>query len=271
MAPSGARPPRHALVSVAVLPLRSSPDHRSEQVTDAALGTPLEVLEPGGEWWRVRHPDRTVGFVRSLGILACTKARARLFAASPRLADVSTELRLAPRSGAFLNLPAGARLLAKRPSGGWNRVELPDGSPAVHRGRCARPAAARGGAALVGAAMAYLGVPYIWGGTTGWGLDCSGLVRLACDLCGKNPGRDARDQFRVGRAVGSPRAEPLAPGDLLFFGETPGDISHVSIHIGAGRYIHSCGSVRLNSMRPQDPDYLPSFAAQFRGARRLFF
>ncbi|HVP37686.1 MAG TPA: C40 family peptidase [Candidatus Saccharimonadales bacterium] len=265
-------PARPALVCVGLLPVMGAADHRAERVTDAPLGTPLRCRGPAdAEWQAVELPDGYRGFARSLGLAPCSAARARRFARAPRLVSPSGELRAAAGGPVVLRLPLGARLPVLGRVRGGVRVELPAGGSGVLRGTlAARPRRSRP-AALVRHARGCLGVPYLWGGRSGWGLDCSGLVQLAGDLAGLDLPRDARDQWRCGRAVGAHRAEVLRAGDLLFFGRSASAITHVVIYLGSGNYIHSLGSVQIHSLRPGDPRYLDSLPAFFRGARRLIF
>jgi gamma-D-glutamyl-L-lysine dipeptidyl-peptidase len=260
----------HALVSVGLLPVLRRPDHRAERVTDAPLGTPLRSRGgPADEWWEVRLADGYRGFARALGLVPCAAPRAARFAAAPRLLEQSAEVRANPEGEALAFAPAGSRLVVTGRSRGWIRVELPDGSRGVVRARLAPRPRAFTPAGLVAHARRLVGVPYLWGGRSGWGLDCSGLVQLAADLAGLDLPRDARDQSRAGRAVGARKAEGLLPGDLLFFGPSPARTTHVAIYVGAGKYVHSLGWVRENSLRPDQLDSLDSLLKYFRGARRL--
>ena len=91
------------------------------------------------------------------------------------------------------------------------------------------------GQKLVNTAKKYLGVPYVWGGTSPKGFDCSGLVQYVCRQNGISVPRVAASQKGAGTPVS--RAN-LQPGDLVFFGNG-GRISHVGIYVGNGNMIHA--------------------------------
>lgn len=94
------------------------------------------------------------------------------------------------------------------------------------------PPATAGGA--VGIAMSYLGVPYVWGGASPSGFDCSGLVMYVYQQLGISLPHSAAAQYSAGTPISF---NELAPGDLVFFGD--GGISHVGIYIGGGSMIHA--------------------------------
>lgn len=96
-------------------------------------------------------------------------------------------------------------------------------------------------------ALDQLGTPYVWGGETpGVGFDCSGLIQAAYQVAGVSLPRVAQDQFGVGPALAP--GNPLAPGDLVFFGQSPSDVTHVGIVVQPGEMIdapHTGATVRL--------------------------
>jgi len=97
---------------------------------------------------------------------------------------------------------------------------------------------------VVGIAMQYLGVPYVWGGASPSGFDCSGLVMYVYAQLGIDLPHFAAAQFRAGRHV---RMDQLRPGDLVFFD----DLNHVGIYTGGGRFIHAPHTgdhVRISSL-----------------------
>lgn len=93
----------------------------------------------------------------------------------------------------------------------------------------------------VNLAMTYMGVPYVWGGNTRSGLDCSGLVKLVWNQYGINLPRTAREQATVGTAVG---INDLQPGDRLYFICKGSVIDHTGIYIGNNTFIHASSSRR---------------------------
>ncbi len=91
-------------------------------------------------------------------------------------------------------------------------------------------------AELVRSAEKYIGVPYVWGGTTSAGFDCSGLTRAVYRLNGVDIPRVSRDQFKGGRHVNKSQ---LKAGDLVFFATSGSVVNHVGIYIGGNKFIHS--------------------------------
>ena len=126
---------------------------------------------------------------------------------------------------------------------------------------------------VVREAMKFVGVPYLWGGASPNGVDCSGLALLAYKFCGVDLPRNASQQARLGDMLKVRNGEDfvldsLQAGDLLFFGSWREDgsakVTHVGIYIGDGRFIHSSQVVRVNSLLASREDY-------YENSHRLLF
>src|SRR5690606_15830098 len=124
-------------------------------------------------------------------------------------------------------------------------------------------------------AFHFMGRPYLWGGTSGKGVDCSGFTKMVYYLNGLELPRDASQQVRSGLEVPlDEHLSQLQPGDLLFFGYKgqdgkPDRVTHVGIHLGHGRMIHSSQRVQVQSLMPEDPDYAPERRETLLTAKRM--
>ena len=130
---------------------------------------------------------------------------------------------------------------------------------------------------ILSEAQKLLGRPYLWGGTSGKGMDCSGFTKEVYYRNGMILPRDASQQVHTGVEIPTDTSTwaGLLPGDLLFFGRKAGPeqkerITHVAIYMGNGRIIHSAGEIKIQSLIADQPDYTPERVASFVRAKRLF-
>jgi cell wall-associated NlpC family hydrolase len=176
-----------------------------------------------------------------------------------------------PVSQISLADPQGATL----PSEAWKpptEAELSELAQAGKAADTASPAAPASGKAgesikdrLLRVAHGMLAVPYRFGGTTLWGLDCSGFVQKAFAFLNLDLPRSAREQFREGAKVAK---ADLSPGDLVFFRTYAKYPSHVGIYLGDNRFVHASASERKVTVDSLDKPY---YMKRYLGAKRLLF
>jgi len=237
------------ITRAALAPVLAGPSVSAEQVTQLALGETAGVLERAGDWLRVSlHADGYVGWVHRGYLIetdeACTDQwRAR--------ASGWSEGALVRYGNQQLSLPLKAR------------VELRDDDLVFPDGRSARLArgtvnhldqvirAARATAPERWAQERFSGAPYLWGGVTPWGVDCSGLVQTTFAARGVSLPRDSSQQIGCGEPIDLAAAQP---GDLLFFRSESGQgITHVAFAGEADTLVHAtlaCGGVVAESWLP---------------------
>lgn len=274
----------NGVVSLSVANIRTAPSHAAEMATQAILGTPVFILKRAGGWAYVQTPDGYLGWTDdavtrfSRDDLAAWLDRPKLIVVSP-FAWVRASL----DKGALpvTDVVAGSILAVTGEDKTSYAVAYPDGRTGFLAKADARPydgwlAALRYSADdVIATAQSILGVPYLWGGTSTKGMDCSGFTKTVYFLNGILLPRDANQQARVGMPVATTaEMTELRPGDLLFFGahangDRPERVTHVAISLGGKRYIHSSGFVRVNSLSPADSDFSDFRLSGFLGATRV--
>lgn len=207
--------------------LRSGPTVAASAVCEVRLGEPVEVVAEEGAWRKVRTgPDRYLGWIPG----------ERLAAAAPAATHAVTLLRshayAAPRvQGTVLaRLAWGDRLRLRAEGDGFCEVLLPDGRTGFVPASALTPLEEVPVRAPLESWRPFLGTPYLWGGGSAWGIDCSGFVQLLFRMAGRDVPRDADEQCAAGRAVQTPE-----PGDVACLR------GHVGLYLGDDRMVHASG------------------------------
>lgn len=273
------------VVSVSVANIRTKPGHGSEMGTQALLGTSVRLLKMDrGGWYLVQTPDDYLGWSDD-HIVRMTPEECRAWVAKPKVI-VTVEYAVV-RSGldqssdAVSDVSLGGLLGWIRDVGSGFEVEFPDGRKGYLPATAAEPftpwvdRAEDTPERIVATAKRFFGVPYLWGGTSAKGVDCSGFTKMVYYMNGVVLPRDANQQAEVGVPVDTKEDfSSVRPGDLLFFGrkatdQRPARVTHVGISLGGMRFIHASSYVMVNSLDPADSDYSEGRARSFLGIRRM--
>ena len=267
-----------AIATLSVSNIRSGPGHVTELVSQALMGTPVKVLEEEQGWFRIQTPDQYIGWIEESGIALKTEAEMALWKRSKRfvfnqMAGYALE---APKRKASTvsDLTLGDLFETIAETKRYLQIQFPDGRTAfVKRSDCLNYGQWIAQKPDIEIVMAMprqlLGNPYLWGGTSCKGVDCSGMVKMAWFSQGIILARDASQQARYGKQIDFNSIENLQKGDLLFFGRNAQRITHVGMYMGNGQYIHASGRVRINSIDSIDPLYNITERKKLVGATRI--
>ncbi|MBX2843197.1 MAG: C40 family peptidase [Flammeovirgaceae bacterium] len=274
-----------AIVNISVANIRSKPKHSAELATQAILGTPLKVLKKKGSWHLVQTPDKYISWVDAGGILLTNKAQQDAWIATEKvifLAEYGAAFsETDPKSQSVSDLVLGNILKLEEESGDFYKVAFPDGRTAfVEKNKTELfenwlSSLHATENSLVETSKLFMGVPYLWGGTSFKGVDCSGFTKSVYFLNGYILPRDASQQVFSGKLINTSNGfDDLKPGDLLFFGRkaTPDSkerIIHVGMWIGNNEFIHSSGRVRINSFDKNADNFNEYELNRFIRAKRI--
>ncbi len=276
------RPDVYGIVCVSVANMRREPANRAELVNQALLGVVMELYKKEGEFYYARNWDRYLGWVSESSLAVADSLAVTEWRRGPRVvctANYGLVRDAASVAGTpIIDLVPGAVLKRVGQTGNWLKVETPDGKVGyVENKLVVDEAALRRVKAdpdrLVSVAKSYLGIPYLWGGTSTKGFDCSGFVQSVFRMNNVSLPRDASQQVHQGELVEpGEHFENVLAGDLLFFGATAERITHVAIYLGDQHFIHDdslVSLVRINSLNPEDPLYSEYRLNTLRAIKRI--
>lgn len=229
--------PALAYSKVTVAPMRFEPSEKAEMVSELLFGAVVEVKERKDGWLKVMGLlDDYVGWVDMLHLGAWEGA-----APEVRHCEFIPNPNFTVSKGDYTcKLTVGASIwfrLNKKATFGKDTWDISD-SPAVSRDTHDT---------LLNTAAEFMGAPYLWGGKTPYGVDCSGLIQILFRTCKILMPRDAHQQATMGKEV---KFSEATFGDLVFFANEEGKISHVGMIYDdeATKLLHASGWVRVDDI-----------------------
>jgi hypothetical protein len=266
---------RAALVRAAVVPVYAEPRLPAPQISQAVMGMRVDVLSREGSWLRIRGEDGYLGWVQQGYVLLGDRewaagwergsAGESVVSLGAELVDEEERILSRPPWGARLVRSAGMYMLPDGRRGTLAAGEVID----VDRLSDRFPPR---GESVARTARRWHGAPYLWGGVTPGGVDCSGLSQAVLWMHGVALPRDSDLQAKVGDLIEpGPDFAGLAAGDLAFFAEDGHRVSHVAVCLGGTQIIHSAlgnGGVEVNDLLGES-EFEQRLSRLFVHARRL--
>ena len=276
----------YAIGNNSVINIRSKPKHSAELGTQGLLGMQLRVLDKKGDFYRVQTPDKYISWVDHGGIKRMDKVefdkwnqkRKIIFTATSGTVYSQKDIKSTPVS----DIVFGGIVALIKEHTTFYEIAYPDTRIGFIKKQDAvlynswlknNPSNAT---FIEESAKTMLGVPYLWGGTSTKGNDCSGFTKTVYLMNGFVIPRDASQQIHAGKVVDENlKFEGLEKGDLLFFGRPATEdkkqrVTHVGIWLGNGKgeFIHSSKNVHLSSINKDQPHYDEFNKNRYLGSRR---
>lgn len=261
----------NAIVKISVANIRDNPKHSAQLVTQATMGMPLKVYKKHGGWYYIQTPEGYLGWVDYGGIHSMDSEEFNNWKSAEKLIFLETYGNSYTKpnvdSQRVSDLVAGNVLELLSNQNNFYKVKYPNGKEAFVEMANSKPYKEwlanleQNQENLVKTSKKLMGTPYLWGGTSPKGVDCSGFTKTIFFLNGIVIPRDASQQIETGEIVDIEKDfENLKEGDLLFFGKPATDSSserviHVGMWIGENKFIHSMGDVHISNFDKDAEDF----------------
>lgn len=224
---------KYGLCNLSLIPVRREASDTSEMVTQLLYGEFFKIIESRKNWSKIRNAfDDYEGWIDNKQFIEISsEIYHQLNAEEPIVTSDFMEF-VTNDSGALISIPIGSNL---------NALEFlkhkHDGNS--HQGKLPKEK-------LIDTALMFINTPYLWGGKSPFGIDCSGFTQLVYKINGYKILRDAKDQATLGETLSF--IEESEPGDLAFFDNAEGVITHVGIIMSNNFIIHAHGKVRIDQL-----------------------
>ena len=244
-----------AICNLAIIPMRAEPSDRSEIVSQVLFGEHFEILETQNQWSKIKLQfDDYEGWVDSKQYQTISEKSFKDLSKDAIILNSDLVEYVTNPSNVLLPIPLGSSLSFLNHS----EINIENFEFEGMKTTGIKPKSD-----LITTAYMYLNAPYLWGGKTPFGIDCSGFTQMVYKLNGYNLLRDASQQSSQGDALSF--IEESEPGDLAFFDNEEGKIIHVGIIMDNNYIIHASGKVRIDRL-----DHLGIYnAEQNRHTHRL--
>jgi len=223
----------YGICNLSVIPLRAEANDRSELVSQVLYGELFKVLEIRAKWSRIRLAfDSYEGWVDNKQFLTISEEEyTNLISESPTMSSDLVDF-ITTSNNQLLSICMGSHVQAAAfMKHSFEGKLLSRTFPKKH---------------IIDTALLYLNAPYLWGGKTPFGIDCSGFTQMVYKLNGHKLRRDASQQATQGEPLSF--IEESEAGDLAFFDNVDGDIIHVGIIMEDNYIIHAHGKVRIDRL-----------------------
>lgn len=229
---------------LAVIPVRAEASHRSEIISQVLFGEYLDVLDKNGEWIRIKTLyDDYEGWVDEKQIVYVGEEDLSI-----KLTNVFGQFVIKNQTDNKVFLPLGASLPINKQGQVQIAQHIYDITSENVR-HVMKPDISTFKEHILDIAKQFLDVPYLWGGRTHFGIDCSGFSQIVYKVCGIKIKRDAWQQAEQGKLVDF--LSQSQTGDLAFFDNEEGRITHVGIMINNNLIIHASGRVKIDLIDDQ--------------------
>jgi len=273
----------YGVVPISVAQLRRNPDEVHEIVDQAMMGSEVSILKIKNKYWvYCQLDDEYLGWMTISSLTIGDHNFIRQWREHEKLVVTANygQIWEKPSTKSFRSVSdviKGNILINRGHKKKWYQVELPDGRIGFIRSNLVTKEEDFSNSLkfksmddFLAKAYPFLGLPYLWGGRSAKGFDCSGFTQTVFKLNGISLPRDANMQVKTGNEIVlDDSLTNLKPGDLLFFGKDVDHIFHVGIYIGNDQFIHSDGMVRINSFNPKEENYSEYRQNGLQAVRRI--
>ena len=230
----------YGICNLSMVPLRLEDNDASEMVSQLLFGEDFEILEKNKKWSKIRlSHDHYEGYIDNKQYLEIDQETYLKLSNSKHYYTTEIIDFITNDQGHLSMLPIGSRL----PFFNNNQLHIGTNNFSYDGNICSGQFKKN---EIINIAFQFLNTPYLWGGRTPFGIDCSGFTQLVYKLCGYSLLRDAKDQATQGEVLSF--IEESEPGDLAFFDNEEGTITHVGIIMNDYNIIHAHGKVRIDSL-----------------------
>ncbi len=254
------------VICLSVTDMKADYGYSKETISQATLGTPVEIIDHTGYWYKIVTPEGYRGWVTEKNVTPMSSERFNEWKSAKRWI-VTDYFALVYSEPVSTSSVVGDCVMGNIIETGGNQdvgefvsVKFPDGREGFIYRECVEDfyswlgSRVPSGENIVDVALKFVGFPYLWGGLSPKGFDCSGLMKFSYFMNGIILLRDAREQIHTGENIDySDVLKNFRKGDLVFFGtpatgNKPAKVTHVGLYIADGEIVHSSLLVRKNSL-----------------------
>lgn len=227
-----------AICNLAIVPLRAEPNDRSELVSQVLFGDHFTILEQNTNWAKIKLAfDGYEGWVDKKQYQIISEEQYRSLCHSASILNADLIEYITTPNNFLIPIPIGSSL---------SFLDFPDINTTQFAFEGVKVCGIKPKSELIKTAFMYLNAPYLWGGKTPFGIDCSGFTQMVYKLNGYSILRDASQQATQGEPLSF--IEESEPGDLAFFDNEEGKIIHVGMIMENNYIIHAHGKVRIDRL-----------------------